>query len=247
MPLPPALRSLLRHTPSLAPVPHRAVLSVTGSQASEFLQGVVSASVTSPPKPGYSALLHAQVRVLGDQSVHEILTTIWQGRVLHDVLLYTQKDAKGQPGYLIEYDPRPSEAPPLLELLKRYVLRAKVRIRDASEEYSVWSAWGSDTQNTRDAPREWSWAKSGVVEPAWGRNVDWPWGKDDHSMVDQRAFGMGARLLSSKGDKRKSWSCNLLAETESLQLEDLTTTTLSPRMTTHFIESSMGCQRVPTT
>jgi hypothetical protein len=62
MPLPSALRSLLRTTPTRAPVPHRKVLSVTGSQASEFLQGILAASVPTEPRPFYSAVLHAQVR-----------------------------------------------------------------------------------------------------------------------------------------------------------------------------------------
>jgi hypothetical protein len=118
---------------------------------------------------------------------------------MYDVLLYTQTDAKGQSGYLIEYDPRPSEAPPLFDVLKRQVLRAKVRVRDASEEYDVWSAWGSEAQ---DVPREWSWAKSGVVEPVWKHSTEWPWGKMDLCVNDRRAPGMGTRLLSQKGDKR---------------------------------------------
>lgn len=61
MPLPPSLRALLRTTPTIAPVPHRAVISITGSQSSEFLQGILSTSVTHPPKgPFYSSFLHAQ-------------------------------------------------------------------------------------------------------------------------------------------------------------------------------------------
>lgn len=60
--LPPALRSLVRTTPTIAPVPHRALLSVTGSQAKEFLSGIVASTV--PPSPDYhfyTAFLHAQV------------------------------------------------------------------------------------------------------------------------------------------------------------------------------------------
>jgi hypothetical protein len=75
MPLPPSLRGLLRTTPSLAPVPHRALISVTGSQAAEFLQGVLSSSVPSPPKPFYSAFLHAQVRHLS-HCIEELALTL---------------------------------------------------------------------------------------------------------------------------------------------------------------------------
>lgn len=63
--LPAAVRSLLRRTPTIAPVPHRALLSVTGSQAAEFLSGTVAS--TPPPSPDchfYTALLHAQARRL---------------------------------------------------------------------------------------------------------------------------------------------------------------------------------------
>lgn len=62
MPLPPVLRSLLRTTPTVAPVPHRALLSITGSQAAEFLNGLTAASLPRHPHSHfYSAFLHAQV------------------------------------------------------------------------------------------------------------------------------------------------------------------------------------------
>lgn len=63
--LPAAVRSLLRSAPTVAPIPHRALLSVTGSQAAEFLSGIVAS--TPPPSPDchfYTALLHAQARRL---------------------------------------------------------------------------------------------------------------------------------------------------------------------------------------
>lgn len=63
MPLPPILRSLVRSTPTVAPVPHRAIISVTGSQAAEFLNGLTAASVPGHPQSHfYSTFLHAQVR-----------------------------------------------------------------------------------------------------------------------------------------------------------------------------------------
>lgn len=63
MPLPPILRALVRNTPTVAPVPHRAVISVTGSQAAQFLNGLTAASVPQHPHSHfYSAFLHAQVR-----------------------------------------------------------------------------------------------------------------------------------------------------------------------------------------
>lgn len=61
MPIPPSLHALLRTTPTLAPVSNRAVLSVSGSQATEFLNGLIAISVQG--KQAYGAFLHAQVRL----------------------------------------------------------------------------------------------------------------------------------------------------------------------------------------
>ena len=46
--------------PTVAPVPHRAVLSVAGTQAAEFLNGILASSVQAPARPLYSVLLHPQ-------------------------------------------------------------------------------------------------------------------------------------------------------------------------------------------
>jgi folate-binding Fe-S cluster repair protein YgfZ len=121
-----------------------------------------------------------------------------QGRVLYDVFIYPYEPVSGQNGYLIEYDSRPSEAPPLFSMLKRYVLRSKVKIRDVSEEYDVWAAWGSDNGDTQ---RRWNWSRSGVVEPDFAE--EWPWGKPGMALRDRRAEGMGRRMLVKKGDRRK--------------------------------------------
>lgn len=59
----PAVRALLRTTPTLAPISNRGILSVTGSQAQEFLNGIVSSTVpTSYNHHFYSSFLHAQAR-----------------------------------------------------------------------------------------------------------------------------------------------------------------------------------------
>jgi hypothetical protein len=60
--IPPAARALIRTTPSLAPVPHRALISLSGAHADEFLNGIIATSVPHPPRgPLFSAFLHAQV------------------------------------------------------------------------------------------------------------------------------------------------------------------------------------------
>ncbi|KAG0709561.1 hypothetical protein DFH29DRAFT_1011490 [Suillus ampliporus] len=190
MPIPPSLRALLRTVPTVAPVSNRAVLSVSGSQATEFLNGLLASSVQG--KQTYGAFLHAQ------------------GRVLYDTFLYnspTSSLPSPGPTYLIEYDPTPSEAPALISLLKRYVLRSKVRIRDVSEEWDVWAAWGSEGASEN---REWNWARSGAVEPVW-RTSEWPWGTENGTMLDRRAPGMGKRMLVRKGETPADASTHDLA------------------------------------
>jgi transferase CAF17, mitochondrial len=119
-----------------------------------------------------------------------------QGRVLYDVFLYTQPSG----GFLIEYDSRQSvDSPPLLQILKRYVLRSKVKLRDVSSEYDVWAVWGSEET---EPARTWNWSRSGCVEPSWG-GQEWPWGVEHGVIRDRRGVGMGKRLLVLKGDIRE--------------------------------------------
>ncbi|KAG8218718.1 hypothetical protein J3R82DRAFT_4386 [Butyriboletus roseoflavus] len=172
-----ALRALLRSTPSLAPIPHRAVLALSGSDATQFLNGLLAGSVNG--LPSYTALLHAQ------------------GRVLHDIFLFTSP-ASPSPTYLIDHDSSPSESPSLLSLLKRFVLRSKVRIRDVTQEWDVWAAWGEYPQVQQ---RSWHWAASGAVEPVWRDAPASPWGTEHGVILDRRAPGMGRRLLVRKGDR----------------------------------------------
>jgi hypothetical protein len=59
---PSAVRHLLRNTPTIAPVPHRGLLYLSGSQSTEFINGLLASTV---PKfgtgPFLSAFIHAQV------------------------------------------------------------------------------------------------------------------------------------------------------------------------------------------
>jgi len=201
---PPILRSLVKNIPTVAPVSHRSILSLVGSQASEFLNGILASSVVDDPGPSYrpmfSTFLHAQ------------------GRVLYDVFIYTHTTPSGSPGYLIEYDSRASSqstAGPLLQMLKRYVLRSKVKLRDVSNEYDVWAAWGSDVGMET---RKWNWARSGAVEPDWSGENEWAWGTQKERVRDRRAVGMGTRMLVRKGDKPKESSTHDLASSDAYTL-----------------------------
>jgi folate-binding Fe-S cluster repair protein YgfZ len=86
-------------------------------------------------------------------------------------------------------------------MLKRYVLRSKVKLRDVSNEYDIWAVWGDSEAETE---RKWSWAGSGAVEPDWSGESEWPWGMDEREVRDRRAVGMGRRMLVRKGERRES-------------------------------------------
>ncbi len=91
----------------------------------------------------------------------------------------------------------------MLPMLKRYVLRSKVKIKDVTEEYDIWQAWGSEAKWSWETERQWDFARSGVIEPRWDKGGEWPWGSTVGVLRDRRAVGMGTRLLLKKGDRRK--------------------------------------------
>lgn len=124
--------------------------------------------------------------------------------MLYDVFLFTSTRPGGKRGYLLDYDARPSDAPPLLEYLKRHVLRSRVKIRDVSNEYNVWASWGLGAKDHNwETKRQWNWSRSGAIEPVWDIDAaDWPWGIQDGVILDRRVPGMGRRLLVRNGDKR---------------------------------------------
>lgn len=128
--------------------------------------------------------------------------------MLYDAFIYSYTSPEGKKGYLLEYDSRPSEAPPLFAMLKRYVLRSKVKLRDVTDEYDVWAAWGSNAEMSWETSRDWNSARSGVVEPVWNNEngSQWPWGREPGVLQDRRAIGMGHRLIVRKGDRRKCTS-----------------------------------------
>ncbi|KAF5393964.1 hypothetical protein D9757_000087 [Collybiopsis confluens] len=182
--LPPAVRRILSTGPSIARLASKSVLSVSGSQAPEFLHGILSSAIPTSTRPFYSALLNAQ------------------GRVLYDLFVFSDHNINGRPAYLLEFNSHSSEAPPLLDLLKRYVLRAKVKIRDVSQEYDSWAAWDPTKDPEWESQRDWHFAESGAIEPAWpDPTEEWPWGSQEHFIRDRRAIGMGHRLLVKKGSR----------------------------------------------
>ncbi|KAG8924752.1 ccr4 associated factor, partial [Tulasnella sp. 408] len=161
---------------------------------------------------------------------------------MYDILIYPYipRSPEEKSGYIVEYDPRAASAggetstsaqqaspkhptPTIMSMMKRYILRSKVRVRDVSENWDVWAIWGSSLpQSVNDIarPDDWRWGRSGAVEPIYHdaerAPVDrveaqtWLLGQDSQSgppeteaiwMVDRRAPGMGIRALLPKGAK----------------------------------------------
>ena len=58
--IPVTLRTLLRTTPTVAPIPNRTVLAVSGSDATQFLNGLLAVTAIQG-RQSYGAFLHAQV------------------------------------------------------------------------------------------------------------------------------------------------------------------------------------------
>jgi len=66
MPTPPSVLALVRAIPTIVRLQNRALISVSGSQAAEFLNGLLSTAVTTQPHHSfYSSFLHAQVSSVG--------------------------------------------------------------------------------------------------------------------------------------------------------------------------------------
>ncbi|CAG8724526.1 14158_t:CDS:2, partial [Acaulospora colombiana] len=98
-------------------------------------------------------------------------------------------------GYLIEYDPRASEAPNLESMLKKHVLRSRVKIQNVADEWDVWAAWGHELS---EPERKWRFGSQGAVEPVWENGISTWKGSDSFRVRDLRAVGMGSRILTAK-------------------------------------------------
>lgn len=103
-----------KHAPNIACLADRAVVSVTGSEATTFLHGLTTANIEAilPGAAGYAALLTPQGKILFEFFVVKI-----------------------DGGYLI--DIAASQAPGLLKRLTMYKLRSDVAIADRSAEFDV--------------------------------------------------------------------------------------------------------------
>src|SRR5579871_707944 len=124
--------------PSIAPPKHglvqlenRTLISLTGQDASKFLQGLTTNNVDVERKtPWYSAFLNAQ------------------GRVLWDTIIYP-RHVEGKWACLIEVDKASANA--LLAHLRRHKLRSKIQMNEVGEEYKLWQIWNDEFPNSDPA------------------------------------------------------------------------------------------------
>ncbi|KAI8987804.1 hypothetical protein BDF20DRAFT_910358 [Mycotypha africana] len=107
-------------------VPHRSYVELEGPDTAKFLQGLITNHM---PK----------ISVGGDGFYAAFLTPT--GRMLYDTFIYPVNVGVNfpHPRFIIEC-PTASKAN-FIRHIKRYILRAKVKVRDCSEEYTLWNIW----------------------------------------------------------------------------------------------------------
>jgi folate-binding protein YgfZ len=116
-------------TAAIAQLAHRGIIEISGPDAPEFLQGLLTNDVSTL------------------QSGPAIFSGIFagllspQGKILFDFLLYRQ-------GSRFLLDCRVANVPDLIKRLGLYKLRANVNITDATAEYTVAALWGEGGEDT---------------------------------------------------------------------------------------------------
>ncbi|KAG8632140.1 hypothetical protein KVT40_001280 [Elsinoe batatas] len=191
-------------TSGYAHLTNRSLIHVSGVDAPKFLHGLITTSVhpfpTSAPPPStpgnvaaisqgfYSAFLTAQGRVINDVFVYPVVGSSWEVLSGRGATRGSQEVAKAQEdGFVIELDR--AEKDGLLKHLKRHKLRSKVKLRGVEDgEVNALSLW-------REGEERWtSYGLNGQSGSGIG-------GDQNHTigLVDQRAPGLGKRVLLSGG------------------------------------------------
>ncbi|KIR51014.1 mitochondrial protein [Cryptococcus gattii Ru294] len=169
--------------PRIAHLSHKSVLELSGPDAQKFLKGL-SCKDVEYLGGGYSGFLNAS------------------GRVLHTAFIFP----RSKNSYLITHESPEDHPAPLLSLLPPFKLRSKVRIKDVTNQWDAWSAWGSDLQGGPHPIRTWKMGSGGASESHW----DWEGGIRDLGLRDDEAGcwdlragwpRMGRQLLVPKGEK----------------------------------------------
>ncbi|NQV98691.1 MAG: folate-binding protein YgfZ [Rhodospirillales bacterium] len=109
----------------LSPLPDRGVLSITGPDSRNFLQGLISNDIhlVTPENAIYAALLTPQ------------------GKYLYDFFI-------SQAGDRLLVDCEKERMADLAKRLRMYKLRADAAIADATEQYTISALWGDSAAST---------------------------------------------------------------------------------------------------
>ncbi|WVQ94278.1 hypothetical protein IAU59_001357 [Kwoniella sp. CBS 9459] len=214
LPLPPATATATAITPRLAHLPHKSVLEISGPDAQKFLKGLSCKDVDST-KGGYSGFLNASGRVLHTSFIFPNTSSTSSSSSSSSI----GTGGKGkQPSYLITHESPTDHPAPLQTLLPPFKLRAKVKIRDVSQEWDAYSAWGSGGEDGLNDPpgnkgkqpiRTWKLGSGGAAESQWSWE-DGPSGVRDLGLAEDEVgcwdlrsgwLGMGRQILVPKGKK----------------------------------------------
>jgi folate-binding protein YgfZ len=124
--------------------------------------------------------------------------------------------------YLISHESGAGHIAPLAALLPPFRLRSKIKIRDVSAEWDVWSAWGAEASPAPSS--SWRFGSGGAAERIWSWGEMAPLGLGDGEVGcwDLRAgfgpAGMGRQLFVPKGQKPSLLASHDLAPTDEYNL-----------------------------
>ncbi|TKA29123.1 hypothetical protein B0A50_03633 [Salinomyces thailandicus] len=151
----------------------RRLISLHGSEAPKFLQGIITNHVRPDSRAGfYAAFLTAPGKVLNDVFIYPTLGSSW-----HQTAHGGDGEQQQQQGFLVEVDAETAEL--LLRHVKKHKLRSKFKLRMLEEgELDVWSKWSEDERWTAHTQGPSASFEKGVL-----------------GMVDCRAPGLGQRML----------------------------------------------------
>lgn len=176
----------------------RSVLALTGKDAPKFLQGLVTNDILNTHHASSSATPSIYAGFLSAP-----------GRVLHDTFILPQNTAE-KPEYLIDY-PKNVTDPPLLGSIKRYILRSKVKAREASDEWRLWAVFPDPLKASRlplESTPDSTEVETVLDELTQKHNGKW-W-------KDTRNGKMGYRLLLPPSDVAAVQETDLKSATPSL-------------------------------
>ncbi|ORZ01889.1 hypothetical protein BCR42DRAFT_429821 [Absidia repens] len=173
-----------------AKVPHRHLLEMDGPDSAKFLQGLIT---------NHMPLISAG----GDGFYTAFLTP--QGRTLYDAFVYPVNAGENFPHQKYILDFSAIEGRSLLKHLKLYLLRSKIKIRDVTNDYSLYHLWGSSPppppikSATPDVPtpagtlikKTSRWSDIGCVDPrvpGFGYRAVIPNDQDVHSMLPSNEY-----------------------------------------------------------